>query len=229
MKFNVLDKGYVRLAKINGSELDIVNAARLSYDNNSSSMTEADERLINFLIKEDHTSPFRHVGLSLEFKAPLMVARQHWRHIVGASTIEEGTPYSELSRRYVRGQEEFYIPAAWRTAPANSKQGSGPDLPESTSGHLNELYLDYLEYSASLYERMLDLNVAPEEARIVLPANAMYTKYLWSPSLHALLNFVNLRSAKDSQLEIQEYSNAVEKIIASTFPVTWKAYSRKAV
>lgn len=221
----ILDKGYVKLVKVNGTELDIVNAARLSYDKKSTQLTDADAKLIRFLVKENHTSPFRHVGMSFEFKAPLMVARQHWRHIVGASSLEDGTPYSELSRRYVRGDEEYYVPSEWRTAPANSKQGSGPPVDIDTGLHVAEMYEDYLEYSTELYHRMIDLGVAPEQARLVIPANAMYTKYLWSPSLHAALNFVSLRSASDSQYEIREYSKVVEEHIAHNFPITWDAYS----
>lgn len=214
--------GYVKLVKVNGTELDIVNAARLSYDREATVMSDADERLIRFLVRENHTSPFRHVGLSLEFKAPLMVARQHWRHVVGASTLEDGTPYSELSRRYVRGGHEYYVPSVWRSAPANSKQGSGG--PVADQEHIAELYDDFIEYADTLYDRMLSLGVAPEQARLVLPANALYTKYLWSPSLQAALNFVSLRSADDAQSEIRWYSQEVEKIIETTFPITWQVF-----
>ena len=224
MKIRVLDSGYVRLAKVNGSELDAVNAARLSYDNESKELTDKDKRLIRFLVKEDHTSPFRHIGLSLEFKAPLMVARQHWRHIVGASTLEDGTPYSELSRRYVRGAEEFYYPSEWRTAPSSSKQGSGGAVEPELNEHLDEMYADLIDYSENLYHRMLDLGVAPEQARMVLPANALYTKYLWSPSLHAIMNFIKLRSAPDSQYEIREYSDAVTEIVKQQFPIAFAAF-----
>lgn len=226
MKIDALDKGYASLVGVRGNEIDIVNAARLSYDNSldKNELDDKDIRLINFLVREGHTSPFRHVGLSIEFKAPLMVARQHWRHIVGASSLEDGTPYSELSRRYVRGDEEFYHPSEWRTAPANSKQGSGePISDEETINHLNDLYGDFLDYSDNLYHRMMDVGVAAEMARMVLPANAMYTKYLWTPSLHAALNFVSLRSADDSQYEIREYSYAVEKMIESAFPNVYRA------
>lgn len=226
MKIPVLDSGYVRLVKVNGTELDIVNAARLSYDNSSEELTDKDKGLIDFLVRENHTSPFRHVGLSLEFKAPLMVARQHWRHIIGASLIEEGTPYSELSRRYVRGNNDFYFPSEWRTAPANSKQGSGVSISDQeTVEHINELYEDFIEYSSTLYERLINLGVAPEEARLVLPANAQYTKYQWSPSLHALMNFVALRSANDTQYETRQYSYAVEQIVGRNFPISWKSFT----
>jgi len=220
----VLDKGYVKIVRIDGTELDIVNAARLSYDSESNELTDKDIRLINFLVREGHTSPFRHVGMSLEFKAPMMVARQHWRHIIGASTLEEGTPYSELSRRYVRGNEEFYVPSEWRSAPENSKQGSGGVLDKETSNHIAEMYEDYIEYADNLYHRMLDLGVAPEQARVVLPANAMYTKYLWTPSLQAAMAFVDLRTAPDAQYEIQPYAIAVDKIILDNFPNVYSAW-----
>jgi thymidylate synthase (FAD) len=220
LKINVLDKGYVGLVNTFGTELDIVNAARLSYDKQSSSLEDKDKRLLNFLIREDHTSPFRHVHLSLEFKSPLMVARQHWRHIVGASTLEDGTPFSEMSRRYVRGEEEFYIPlvSQWRSAPENSKQGSGdPVSPEVGEKCLQRLRAS-VERGINDYREALKDGVAPEQARMLLPAYAMYTKYLWTPSLHAALSFVKMRSAKDSQYEIREYSLAVEKIIELEFP-----------
>lgn len=229
--YPVLDHGYVKLINVFGTELDIVNAARLSYDKSSSSLEEKDIRLINFLIRENHTSPFRHVHLSLEFNAPLMVARQHWRHIIGASTLEDGTPFSELSRRYVRGVEEFYIPSvnAWRMKPKNSKQGSGEPL----TNEIGVKYTRHMERAVKTaieaYNSALEDGVAPEQARILLPAYAMYTKYLWTPSLHAALNFISMRSASDSQYEIREYSLALEKIIENTFPNTYSAYCRQSI
>ena len=225
----VLDKGYIRLVNVLGTELDIVNAARLSYDNKSTLLGEKDIKLLNFLIKEDHTSPFRHVHLSLEFKAPLMVARQHWRHIVGASTLEDGTPFSELSRRYVRGSEEFYIPFVdqWRSAPENSKQGSGGPVSTDVGAKCLQRLRASVERGIRDYEEALSDGVAPEQARMLLPAYAMYTKYLWTPSLHAALNFIKMRSAEDSQYEIREYSLALEEIIKDSFPNVYDAYCRK--
>lgn len=231
MKYDVLDHGYVRLINTFGTELDIVNAARLSYDRSSESLEEKDIRLLKFLIKEDHTSPFRHVHLSLEFNAPLMIARQHWRHIVGASTIEDGTPFSELSRRYVRGVDEFYIPDAhsWRTAPENSKQGSGePVKPDVGAKYLQRLRAS-VERGINDYNEAIKDGIAPEQARLLIPAYALYTKYMWTPSLHAALNFVHMRSATDSQYEIREYSLAVESIIKNTFPNVYSAYCSKTV
>lgn len=223
----ILDNGYVGVVNIHGTELDIVNAARLSYNNKSLELLDKDIKLLKFLVREEHTSPLRHVYLSLEFKAPLFVARQHWRHIVGASTIETGTPFSELSRRYVRGEEEYYIPSVWRSAPENSKQGSGADADSKISSDLEEMLSEHINISQSLYENAIEAGVAPEQARLFLPAYAMYTKYLWTPSLHAALNFVELRSASDSQFEIQEYSRAVEEIIEAAFPNVYSAWCDK--
>lgn len=221
----VLDKGYVGLVQCFGTELDIVNAARLSYDKRSGTLNDGDIRLLNFLIREDHTSPLRHVYLSFQFKSPLFVARQHWRHIVGASTLEDGTPYSELSRRYVRDGEEFYVPSEWRSAPENSKQGSGSVLSDNDSQFWSSQLEEYIKMGEHLYSMAIGQNLAPEQARLFLPAYGLYTKYLWTPSLHAALNFVSLRSASDSQLEIQKYSNAVQVFIQKSFPNVWKAYN----
>lgn len=224
----VLDHGYVAVVNIYGNELDIVNAARLSYNNHSTDLFERDIKLLKFLVREIHTSPLRHVYLSLEFNAPLFVARQHWRHVVGASTIETGTPFSELSRRYVRGEEEYYVPHVWRSAPENSKQGSGDEVGEKISSDLEEVLKEHINISQSLYENAVEAGVAPEQARLFLPAYAMYTKYLWTPSLHAALNFIELRSESDSQWEIQEYSRAVEKIIKLAFPNVYSAWCDKS-
>jgi len=229
--YSVLDHGYVKLVNIFGTELDIVNAARLSYDRSSSFLDEKDVRLINFLIRENHTSPFRHVHLSLEFNAPIMVARQHWRHIVGASTLEDGTPFSELSRRYVRGAQDFYIPDAfsWRSAPENSKQGSG----DAVKAEIGAKYLQRLRASVERgirdYEEAINDGIAPEQARLLIPAYALYTKYMWTPSLHAALNFIEMRSANDSQYEIRQYSLAVESIIEEHFPNVYSAYRSKTI
>lgn len=217
MKTHVLDKGYVRLVNVYGTELDIVNAARLSFDTEHAEFTPEDERLIRFLVKENHRSPFRHVYLSLEFKAPLFVARQHWRHIVGASTLETGTPYSELSRRYVRGKEEFYVPSVWRKAAENKKQGSYGSVNYDT-----QKYEDALNTAIDTYNDAVDSGVAPEQARAMLP-QSLYTKYLWTPSLDATWNFLKLRLAPDTQWETQQYALAVEDFVRRCFPKTYFA------
>src|SRR5690606_1058278 len=124
-KINVLDKGYVILHDVMGDDLTVVNSARVSYDKKSEELTERDRRLIAFLAREDHTSPFRHASLQFEVYAPLMVARQHWKYVAGSSfqeaTGDNMTAWNESSRRYITEEPTFYIPKAdeWRSAPAN--------------------------------------------------------------------------------------------------------------
>jgi thymidylate synthase (FAD) len=119
MKIDVLDKGYVRLVDHMGSDISVVNAARVSYDKESQELTERDGKLINFLIREKHTSPFRHAALTFEVYAPLVVARQWWKYAVASSHVDDQNGWNESSRRYITEDEEFYIPTAnqWRSKP----------------------------------------------------------------------------------------------------------------
>src|SRR5690625_3184564 len=144
-KINVLNDGYVVLHDVMGDDLTVVNAARCSYDRKSEEMSEKDERLIAFLARENHTSPFRHVSLQFEIKAPLMVTRQHWKYVAGSSFQEASgdnmTAWNEESRRYVRDEPSFYIPkdSEWRSIPEGSiKQGSGELIGEDIGGAWTE-------------------------------------------------------------------------------------------
>lgn len=157
----VLDQGYVRLVNHMGSDLTIANAARVSYAKESVELTERDMKLIRFLAREGHTSPFRHVMLQYEIYAPLMVARQWWKYIVGSSHME-GTgdsldAWNESSRRYITEEPEFYIPnhQEWRGAPAHSKQGSGEALPVEQGAKLSKELLEYVELGIKKYEAAL--------------------------------------------------------------------------
>ena len=119
-------KGYVRLTHTGGDDLTIVNAARVSFDRESRELSEADQRLLRYLAKHGHTSPFRHATIGFEIYAPLMVARQWWKHVVGAPFVD--TPWNESSRRYVTEEPEFYVPDTFKAAPEDKKQGSGEPL-----------------------------------------------------------------------------------------------------
>ena len=134
-KIDVLNLGYVNLVSTMGNDLEVANAARVSYDkrselNDDSSLKKKDEKLIDFLWKEEHTSPFRHCVLSFEIYAPLMVARQHWKYAVASTFVDDQNGWNESSRRYITEEPAFYIPTAemWRSAPENSKQGSGDPI-----------------------------------------------------------------------------------------------------
>ena len=220
MKIDVLDKGYVRLISTMGNDLEVANAARVSYDKRSEEMSEKDDKLINFLWKEEHTSPFRHCVMSFELYAPLMVARQHWKYAVASTFVDDQNGWNESSRRYVTETPEFYTPSQWRSAPENSKQGSGENLDEITSEYLTTSLDGYITMGEVLYTNAMEAGVAPEQARLFLPAYGMYVRYRWTTSLHGVMHFLQQRLAHDSQVEIQEYAKAIYDLANVKFPKT---------
>lgn len=219
---NVLDNGYVRLIEVMGSDLSVVNAARASFAKESYTLNEADERLLKFLIRENHMSPFRHAFMTFEFKAPLMVARQHWKYIVGSDHAMDG--WNESSRRYVTQDPEFYIPKEdeWRSMPENRKQGSGAVVDSDLGNRYTNMLEYYVELGESLYNQAMSEGIAAEQARLFLPAYGMYVNYRWSCSLQSVALFLAQRLAEDSQKEIQLYAEAVKELIADKFPISIK-------
>ncbi|PFS88258.1 FAD-dependent thymidylate synthase [Bacillus thuringiensis] len=220
MFINVLDKGYVRLVDTMGCDLSVVNSARVSYDKESTELTDKDIRLIKFLAREGHTSPFRHATLQFEIYAPLMVARQHWKYIVGSDHTMDA--WNESSRRYVTEEPTFYIPKEneWRKAPENSKQGSGNLISPSGGFIFTDELEKYIEEGKRLYQFALDSGVCAEQARLFLPAYGMYVRYYWTASLQSVVHFLNQRLAHDAQLEIQAYAKAVLELTKEQFPVS---------
>lgn len=220
----VLDKGYVRFVDKLGDDLSVVNAARVSYDKESSELSERDKKLIKFLIRENHTSPFRHAAITFEIYAPLMVARQWWKYAVASSHVDDQNGWNESSRRYITENEEFYIPmpGEWRSAPENSKQGSGEPVNVEIGAKYYKSLLDITEKSMELYKDALSDGVAPEQARLLLPAYSMYVRWRWTVSLQGVMTFLNQRLPHDAQSEIREYAEAVEEIIKEVFPVTYE-------
>lgn len=223
---NVLDhKGYVRLVDTMGSDLTVVNSARVSYSKESLELTESDKRLIRFLAREGHTSPFRHAMLQFEISAPLMVARQHWKYVVGSSHQDPMVAWNESSRRYITESCEFYIPQKdeWRSKPENSKQGSGENIGTFDGDELTQALVKYVQQGEDLYEwAMNDLNVAPEQARLFLPAYGMYVKWYWTASLQGVAHFLNQRLEHDAQFEIQAYAKAVYELAKPYFPESFE-------
>lgn len=218
--FHVLNNGYVRLVDVMGSDLSVVNAARASFAKESKEMTIQDGRLLDFLVRENHMSPFRHAFATFEFKAPLMVARQHWKYVVGADHTMDS--WNESSRRYITMEPEFYIPTKdqWRLAPDNKKQGSGGPIDPWTGSLLTQQLEDYISQGEALYNMAMQNGVAAEQARLFLPAYGMHVIYRWSASLQSVALFLNQRLAEDSQREIQEYARAVYSLIVERFPVS---------
>lgn len=254
MRINVLDKGYVRLRDHMGSDLTVVNAARVSYDKRSEGVptlvydtlenyimndvadrvehrpTAKDKRLLRFLAEGEHTSPFRHAVVQLEVYAPLMVMRQWGKYRVGSvwSFEDSDDPietWNESSRRYVTEEPVFYIPEVWRSAPENSKQGSGEPCDSETCSLFQQWMGWNVQDGVSLYTRAMEEGIAPEQARLFLPAYAMYIRAIWTVSLQGVIHFLQQRLEEDSQWEIREYARAVQEIVQPLFPESLKVFN----
>lgn len=224
---DVLDKGYVRYIDHMGSDLNVVNAARASYAKESLEFNDKDERLLNFLVRENHTAPFRHAILSLEVYAPLFVARQWWKHIIGGTQDEFLAPawpgldpflaWNESSRRYVTETPEFYM-ARWRGKPDNNKQGSTDFL--DNMEYFDHLLESHYEAGLELYNEAMAAGIAPEQARLFLGANGLYVRWRWTSSLQGVQHFIRLRDEEHAQWEIVQFAKGVRQIAAERFPVS---------
>ena len=200
-----------------GSDLSVVNAARVSFGKVHTELTKGDEKLISFLAKHGHWTPFGHCSLSYHIKAPIFVARQLVKHQVGLV-------WNEVSRRYVDYDPEFYFPKTWRGKPTDKKQGSseeevvwldrehrvGAAVRQSSTG------------AAALYRDMLNVGVAPEQARMVLPQNVL-TEWYWTGSLYAFARVCNLRCQSDAQEETRAVCWKIDRLTKHLFPISWGA------
>lgn len=229
---NVLDEGYVRLVDHMGSDLTVVNSARVSYAKESKELTERDMKLIRFLAREGHTSPFRHAILQFELYAPLMVARQWWKYVIG-STHQEGTgdsleAWNESSRRYVTEEPVFYIPKPyeWRSKPENSKQGSGDIVHEVIGREAFVRLIDTVEAGMANYEWAINQGICAEQARLYLPAYGLYVRWYWTASLQSVAHFLNQRLEHNAQKEIQLYAKAILSLAEAVFPVALDALTK---
>lgn len=205
-----------------GSDLTVVNAARVSFSKESQLVSVAgsqilgtpDRNLIAYLAKHGHFTPFTHPQITLRETIPIFVARQRFKHTVGFS-------YNEVSRRYVDDTPEFYFPPVWRSRPDGSlKQGSGGAHPESDE--ISSSYARFIDQAASLYNDMIVAGVAPEQARMVLP-QSMLTSYYVTGSLAAFARAYKLRADAHAQVEIQRLAAEWEAVIQPLFPVSWEA------
>ncbi len=223
----VLNNGYVGLVNAMGNDQTVAQSARVSFDkrvepNADGSLSDKDMRLIAFLWREKHTSTFRHCSLTFEVQAPLMVARQWWKHTVASTYIDDQTGWNEQSMRYSTSDLTFYVPAPdeWRSAPENKKQGSGDNLDEDKGATLSHYMTTHIEECLDMYEYAVGAGVAEEQARLFLPAYALNVKFYWTVSLHGLLHFLELRTEAHSQFEIRQFAGAVKELAKEKFPVS---------
>ena len=215
-----------------GSDLSIVNAARVSFGKKSDwewegsickrgNLKPTDSKLIQYLAKHKHYSPFGHCFASFHIKAPIFVARQLVKH--------EYLRMNEISRRYVDSEPEFYVPEVWRGRAKDKKQGSDGVITTSCvldySGeytHPSFAAWDVQELAAITYSRMIAAGVAPEQARMVLP-QSMYTEWYWSGSMDAFANMCVLRLKEDTQYETRLVAQQIDEVMQDLYPVSWKA------
>lgn len=214
---NVLDTtGFVERLQMFGDDTMVVNAARVSFAKESHTFTEQDGKLITYLAKHKHVSPFFHPQIQFRIKMPIFVAREWFRHTVGLTR-------NEVSRRYVDSSPECYIPAedALRERDPRVKQGSKPD-PVACSGEARLLVETVTKTATTAYEQLLKLNVAPEVARMILP-QSMYTEFIETGSLAAYARIYSLRTDPHAQKEIHDYADAIGAFLETAFPVSWPA------
>ncbi len=196
-----------------GTDLSVVNAARVSYAKSKDSFDVVkDEKLIKYLAEHEHWSPFAHASLQFRIKAPIFVARQLVKHQVGLV-------WNEVSRRYVDDAPELYRPDSWRGRPQNSKQGSEGEVKLDQT--INYNMETTMESCLILYNSLLQKGVAPEQARMVLP-QSMMTEWYWSGTLYAFARVCNLRCKPDTQRETQEVANEIDRLTNEAFPRSWK-------
>jgi thymidylate synthase (FAD) len=220
-KIEVLDKGYVRLVKHMGDDLDPVNSAKVSFAKEAAEFGEREARLLAFLSREEHSSVFRHSALTFEVYAPLFVARQWWKYAVASTHLEDQNGWNESSRRYVTETPEFYVPNEneWRSSPENRKQGSGAPIDSETGDNFTWLLEAYIAKGENLYNDAMNAGICAEQARLFLPAYGMYVRWRWTASLGAVMHFLQQRLEHDAQKEIQEFAIAVRDLTATKFPV----------
>lgn len=203
-----------------GSDLSVVNAARVSFgkkadweyhDSQTMRLAERDTKLIKFLAREKHTSPFGHAFASFHVKAPVFVARQLVKH--------KFLRWNEVSRRYTTENIELYEPA-WRSRSADKKQGSGGPMEISLDAEI--LFHATCRNALTTYDRMIEEGVAPEQARSILPQNMM-TEWYWSGSLDAFADMCRLRLKEDTQYESRVVANQISEVMGNLYPVSWGA------
>lgn len=247
----------VELVDYMGSDLSVVNSARVSFNKKSKAkssqakkislygsgeveveipkLKERDEKLIRYLARHQHWTPFAHTCITFHIKAPMFVARQLQKHQIGLV-------WNEVSRRYIKEEPEFYIPDEWRYQAENVKQGSSDesiktdDLDKKIKKEYNNEYewsddlvltpYEISDDSKLTYKALLDIGICPEQARMVLPQNT-YTEWYWTGSLFAFARVCKLRCAKDTQKETRDVANEILSLCSEIYPVSWKYLTEK--
>ena len=228
MKSKVLDKGFIEVVDSLGNDLTVVNSARVSFGKRKKYWDKSDERLVRYLAKYKHYSPFRHLQVQFHIKAPEFVMRQWYKHVVGIETTSNSATkdhaWNEISGRYVP-VEDYYHPSVWRKQSEDNKQASEGVLDDLQQKRMDDTYDELMRKVRMSYDRMVAAGMAKEQARIILPLN-QYTEVYWTASFQAIVNFIELRDEKTSQWEIQEYAKAMKKLMYEVYPKTTEIWSK---
>lgn len=217
-KVDVLDKGWVELQDVMGSDLAIINAARTSYLGESKG-GDKDKKLLFYLMEHRHDGPFEMATLKYRVHAPELVWRQLLRHRTGSFNLQ--------SYRYLEAEEEeFYVPDIWRLQAVKNKQGSEGELDAENSAQLTAQLQAQYTAAYQQYQEALGKGVAREIARLFLPGFALYSVGVVQFDLRNLLHFLSLRMASDAQYEIRMFANAMSTYVEQLFPWSWEAYQR---
>ena len=217
-------KSLVMLLDSMGNSLSVVNDARQSFDNRKEQWDEKDEKLLNYLAREHHTSPFRGVVFKWHVKAPLFIARQWWKHTVASTYVDDQLGWNEKSFRYCSAEDaQFYMPSTFLQQAESNRQASGGPLSTSGQSRAAIFYEEALSVSKAAYEELVAMGVSKEQARAVLPA-ALYSSFTWTCSLQALFHFISLRIGKGAQAEITAYAEALLKLARPIAPEAFAAF-----
>ena len=225
IKSDVLDKGFIEVVDSLGNDLTVVNSARVSFGKRKEKWDKSDERLVRYLAKHKHYSPFRHLQVQFHIKAPEFVMRQWYKHVVGIETTSNSSikdhAWNEISGRYVP-VEDYYTPSVFRKQSEDNKQASEGEIESQDLADF--IWSSTLKSTTSAYETLLKLGVAKEQARAMLPLS-QYTEVYWTASFQAVMNFIELRNEKTSQIEIQEYAKVMLEQMKEVFPKTTELWS----
>lgn len=211
--------GEVQLKDWMGSDVDVINAARVSFGKEVTELSEKDKKLMKYLAANSHDSPFRHIMVKLRIKAPEFVMRQMYKSVVGiegtSNSPTKDHAWNEISQRYVQVSDTF-IPEKWRAQSEDNKQASSGTIHDQKMASL--IYEQTLEHIRWSYETLIDMGVAKEQARMILPLS-IYSEVIWTASFQALMNFVRLRDHDHAQEEIRDYAVIIKDICSGLFPV----------
>ena len=225
LKNKVLDKGFIEVVDSLGNDLTVVNSARVSFGKRKTVWNASDRRLVKYLAKYKHYSPFRHLQVQFHIKAPEFVMRQWYKHVVGIETTSNSSTkdhaWNEISGRYVE-VEDYYIPTVFRAQSDDNKQASEGEVEDQVGA--KQSWEDSIAHAKIFYDGLLRRGVAKEQARCILPLS-QYTEVYWTASFQAIMNFIELRNESTSQWEIQQYAKVLLELMHETFPKITEIWS----